>query len=47
MDQSEMRRMYGIMYLDRTWVASIFEGQPLKTRPFPIKARGPHLGSGR
>ena len=27
------------MYIPRTQMASIFEGQPLKTRPFPIKTR--------
>ena len=30
--------------LEPKWT-SIFEGQPPKTRPFPIKNKGPHLGS--
>ena len=32
------------VYILRTQLTSIFEGQPSKTRPFPIKTRG-HLGS--
>ena len=27
------------MYMSRTQLTSIFEGQPLKTRPFPSKTR--------
>ena len=29
------------IYIPRAQIISIFEGQPSKTRPFPIKTRGP------